>query len=209
MDTTGVGPGKDNLDGWRAAARDYLRVHFKGEPELGDGVVFPKSPLHDDGAVAIFPFKAAKDEGRLESYYVVVGETEPNYYQAYDLDPEQAYSLHLGTRFMLVMGVAIVTWSGADGYDPAQNAREIAARVAPEGRIDDVQLTAMFAVDGELHAVMRVNLDGQAIYVMGRDAPWGFSTRTDLPAQVAYRLHIGHVLRAEPDPEQPRPSSNH
>jgi len=37
--------------------------------------------------------------------------------------------------------------------------------------------------------------------IMGRDAPFGFSMRTDLAPQVVFRLHLGRVLRLEPDPD--------
>jgi hypothetical protein len=194
---------------WRVLAREFLKTHFDGEPEFGEGTVFPRSPLADEGAVVIFPFKAAKGGQRVESYFVAVGETEPNYYPAYELNPEQAFCLHLGTRFMLVMGVASVQVTPEDGYDPVRNAAEIVSRVLPESRIEAAQVAAMFDVNGEMHAVLRATLEDKEVYIMGRDAPWGFSDRTDLPAPVAYRLHLGHVLLVEPDPEQPLPPAAH
>jgi hypothetical protein len=110
---------------------------------------------------------------------------------------------------MLVMAVATVVVTPEDGYDAETNAREIVGKIGPDTTVERVTLMATFDVDGEKHAVLRAVLGGRDIYIMGRDAPWGFSDRTDLPPHVAYRLHIGQVLRAEPDPDQAHPTAQH
>jgi len=85
----------------------------------------------------------------------------------------------------------------APPYDFTADARAMVNRVAPESSLEDVSVAATFDVEGQLHAVLRVRLAGNIIYLFARDAPPGFSRRTDLPPHVAYRLHLGIVLRQE------------
>lgn len=209
MDTSATPPNDANLDDWRARALSYVRGQF-GEtaPEaLREHRLFPMSPLDGDGATLIFRFEADRSGQGAMPYYVVVGQTETNYYDGTNLDFDEAFSLHLGTRFMLVLGVAQVKDEpevmGPDDkpYDIERDARLIVNRVAPDAPIRDVTLAALFDVAGQRHAVIRASVSNQDVYIMGRDAPLGFSQRTDLPAPMAYRLHIGGVLRKEPNPE--------
>lgn len=202
-------PNNDNIHEWRNYALDYLSAELReaAPSTLTNPVLFPRSPLEDEGPSVVFEFRADRSGRGEERYFVVVGQTEPNYYLADDLDAEQAFELHLGTRFMLVMGVAQVDGTSQLGheaaqYDPVKDAREIVDRVAPNQPIDELEVAVTFDVDGQLHAVIRGRIAGEPIYIMGRDAPPGFSRRVDLPPQVAYRLHIGHVLRMEPDEPQ-------
>lgn len=243
MHTPKEPPNEQNVDEWRGCALAYLAEAF-GEAapaRLENPVVFPRSPLEGEGATAAFEFTADRGGRGPERYYVFVGRTEPNYYPAYDLSAEEAFELHLGTRFMLVMGVAQVDGIeagegepepaeacdaaiGATGgspardgtgsklpvapveetnpmpdqpYDPVQDARRIVDRVAPERPVSEVAVAATFDVDGQRHAVLRCRVGNEPVYVFGRDAPQGFSRRTNLPPHVAYRMHIGHVLRRE------------
>jgi hypothetical protein len=192
-------PCEHNLAPWREYALSYLRGQL-GEAApaaLGAATLFTHCPLEGEGPVILFGFEADRGGGR-EPYYVAVGRTEPNYYPAYGLDADDAYSLHLGTRFMLVMGVAQRPERAGDAYDAAGDARAIAVRVAGDRPVEDVRVAATFDVDGQLHSVLRARLAGEEVYIMGRDAPPGFSRRTDLPPQVVYRLHLGVVLRREP-----------
>lgn len=202
-------PNESNLNTWRDAALAYVREHFgaAAPSTLGDHQLFEWSPLEGEGATVIFRFEADRSGNGVQSYYVVVGETEPNYYDGKNLDFDEAYSLHLGTRFMLVLGIGQVTDEpeslGPDDkpYDLERDARLIVDRVSPQAPIRNVSLAALFDVGGERHAVIRAQVADQDVYIMGRDAPLGFSLRTDLPAPLAYRLHIGGVLRKEPRPE--------
>ncbi len=196
-----VPPDRKSWSAWRDYALEYLRSQLgQAAPmELGEPAFLERSPLAGEGPLVVFPFRAALDGRHLEEYRVVVGCTEPNYYPAYNLSPEETLDLHLGTRFMLVLGVAQYRRAD-DAYDPMQDAQSIVARVAPGRPIEDLSIAAAFAVDEQVHTVLRCRIDGTPVYIMARDAPWGFCERADLPPQVAYRLHLGQVLRREPSP---------
>jgi len=194
-------PDRESLPAWRDHALEYLRSQLGGAApsELGEPAFLERSPLAGEGAMVVFPFRAAVDGRHEEEYRVVVGRTEPNYYPGYNLSLEETFDLHLGTRFMLVLGVAQYRCAD-DSYDPLEDARSIVARVAPGRPIEDLDIAAAFAVDDQVHTVLRCRIDGTPVYIMARDAPLGFNERTDLPPQVAYRLHLGQVLRREPNP---------
>lgn len=210
MDPPAEPPAPETLDAWRSYALDFLRGHFRehAPAAVGPASLFARSPLEAEGAAVVFPFSSARGQRGEQPYYVVVGHTEPNYYPAHGLSAEEAYCLHLGTRFMLVMGVAQVpavpaAESSATDYDPQRDARMIVDRVAPDRTLSDVAVAATFDVGGQMHAVLRCAIDGQPVYVFGRDAPNGFSSRVDLAPQVVFRIHLGRVLMAEPDPSGP------
>ncbi len=214
MQTPETPPNEQNVDDWRGYALAYLSeaVRAAAPAQLENPVVFPRSPLEGEGATAAFEFTAERGGRGPERYYVFVGRTEPNYYPAYDLSVEEAFELHLGTRFMLVMGVAQVDGieSAAVGagaaakYNAMEDARRIVDRVAPGQAISDLSVAATFDVDGKRHAVLRCRIGGEPVYVFGRDGPHGFSRRVNLPPHAAYRMHIGHVLRREAEPEGER-----
>ncbi len=195
-------PNDGNMDEWGELALAYLREQMGGTAPTrhGEPTLFPTSPLEGEGSAVVFPFTADRAGHGAEAYYVVVGRTESNYYPGYGLEAEEAYCLHLGTRFMLVMGVAQASEGTGGAYDAYADARAIADRVAPDKPLEQVRVLAMFDVDEQFHAVLRCRLAGEELYLMGRDAPPGFLRRVDLPPQVVYRLHIGHVLRNEADP---------
>lgn len=206
MDRPELPPSEPTLQPWRAFALAFLRAELRdaAPAQLAGGVIYPASPLDGEGAVAIFEFQTTRAGESAARYAVVVGETEPNYYAVHDLTPEEIFELHLGTRFMLVLGVsqipADIALSDAD-YDLNRDAMEIARRATNHPVLEDLALAAMFSVEDQKHAVIKAQLNGNAVYIMGRDAPLGFSTRRDLAAHIAYRLHIGHVLRREAMPE--------
>lgn len=200
-------PADPNLDQWETYALAYLceQLREAAPKALSKAVLFPHSPLEGEGAVVAYEFTSKRAGPEEQRYFVVVGKTEPNYYPAHNLPVEDAFDLHLGTRFMLVMGVARVDEADAPreveaAYDPVADARSIVDRVAPDAPIEEVTVAATFDVGGELHAVLGARVAGEQVYIMARDAPPGFSRRVDLPVQVVYRLHIGHVLRTEPTP---------
>lgn len=209
MSTTPPPPAAENLDWWQDHALDFLRDHFREATPttLGEHQLFPTSPLDGDGATFIFRFSADRSGKGLENYIVAVGQTEPNYYADEGYEFEDAFDLHLGTRFMLVLGVAqvhepdIITGPDDKPYDVEKDARHIVNRVSPDARLDKIELAALFDVAGQYFAVIRLLLDGQPVYVMGRDAPFGFSNRADLAPQVVLRLHLGRALQLEPDPD--------
>ncbi len=197
-------PSADSLDAWRDYALEYLRQQLaEAAPgQLGPSAIFDRSPLEGEGATALFRFQTFRQKESREDCVVVVGRTAPNYYPDYGLNFDEAFELHLGTRFMLVMGVAQRSQPPSGEYDMQKDARLIVDKIAPGAAIDDLRLATAFDVDGRLHAVLRCRVAGQEVYIMAADAPHGFSRRADLPPQVAYRLHIGHVLRREPSPDQ-------
>jgi hypothetical protein len=202
MNTPIEPPTNRNLPIWQGYAIDYLREQLRDAApgELSNPRLFERSPLDGEGATAVFEFVADVGGRGTERHFVVVGQTEPNYYPAYGLDADEAFSLHLGTRFMLVMGVAQCDPNEPGHYDAAGDAKAIVERIAHGVTVEDVTVAAMFDVDGGRHAVLRCKLAGEPVYIFGGDAPPGFSRRVDLPHQVAYRLHLGHVLRREPAP---------
>ncbi len=200
-------PDAGNLDAWREFAMAYLRAQWPNDApsELETPTVFPRSPLEGEGAVVIYSFTSARAAaGGDPRMYVVVGATESNYYPNYGLPVDDAFSLHLGTRFMLVMGIGQHESDGGDSYDAEDDARRIVSRVSSTAPVEDVRIAAQFNVEGQIHAVLSARVAGRMVYIFGRDAPTGFVDRADLPAPVAYRLHLGRVLRAEPDPDAPR-----
>ncbi len=189
---------------------EYLRSELReaAPTELADPALYPLSPLEGESASVIFEFRTSRAGETPERYAVVVGETEPNYYAVGDLTPDEIFELHLGTRFMLVMGVSQIPPGQPDddsNYDVRKDAELIVQRAVTNARLEDVSIAAMFNVDGEKHAVIKALVNGRAVYIMGRDAPMGFSTRTEFAPHIAYRLHIGHVLRREADPEGDKP----
>ena len=195
-------PSEKNLPAWQAYALDYLREQLKdaAPSELTKPKLFERSPLEGEGATVVFEFTADIADRGAERHFVVVGQTEPNYYPAYGLDADETFSLHVGTRFMLVMGVAQCGPSEPGDYDAQADARAIVGRIAHEAAVEDVTIAATFDVEGEPHAVLRCKVAGESVYIFGRDAPPGFSRWTNLPPQVVYRLHLGSVLRREPAP---------
>lgn len=197
-------PDAANLADWSAYARSWLAERWgdHAPTELARGAVFQNSPLEGEGAVAVLPFRARRGTATEQDYFVVVGRTEPNYYPAFGLSVEEAYCLHLGTRFMLVLGVAQQSAVQTGEFDAAAEARMIVDRVQPGAAIDELTVAAAFDVEGQRHVVLRCRVAGKPVYILAGDAPMGFSTRVDLPPQVVYRVHLGHALRLEASPTE-------
>ncbi len=218
----------------------YLRQELGDRAPAAITVVasFGERPLEDEGPMTLFAFDLPPvggdcppyagsagnrgtpvDGGSTEAagaplrHYVVAGETQPNYFPAYGLDPDDAYSLHIGTRFMLEMQIGL-----ADPADEPPQAREavyaavrqVAAGVSAAGgtavpavpgatdaAAEDVSLAALFRVQGALYGVYRLRVAGEPVYFLGADSPPGFYRLTHLPPQVVLRLHLGKLIRAE------------
>ncbi|MFQ5806671.1 MAG: hypothetical protein ACE5I3_09495, partial [Phycisphaerae bacterium] len=129
-------------------------------------------------------------------HYVAVGETEPNFFPAYGLSPDDAYSFHVGTRFALEMGLQMVDASlEPPGARPLL--RAAVRSYAAGAKLEKEELAALFRCEEGLFAVYRLTLDGQDVYCMGADCPPGFYRMTAQPPQVALRLHLGKLIRAE------------
>lgn len=173
-------------------APDYLRLegHFSETPLEGEGRVWLFSfPLQVGAATAECGEQARK-------HYVAVGETTPNYFPAYDLGPNDAYSFHIGTRFMLTMEIQIVDSS----HEPpgARNALQaLLENYAQGAQVEEQELAALFRCEEAYFAVYRVRLNGAQYYCFGADCPSGFCAVAAHPPQMALRLHLGRLIREE------------
>lgn len=161
---------------------------------------FDEQPLEGEGRTLLFSFElpaAASIAARCTPqtrHYVAVGETEPNYFPAYELMVDDAYSFHIGTRFMLVMGVQLV--------DPTlappglrETMRRFVQHYARGATIRHEELAALFRSAEAYFAVYRLTLNDDDVYCMVGDCPPGFRRLAHYPPQVALRLHLGHAIR--------------
>ncbi len=187
------------IETWRAEALQYLREHLRerAPAQLGPHHIFDKSPLEGEGPVVLFEFTPAIEPRGPEQFFVAVGQTELNYYAAQDLSPDDMFALHLGTRFMLVLGVAIRPEPDSATFDLSKAVCDLVWSIRPEEPVTDVEWAAAFDVEGSLHGVARFRSGDQAAYAFIGDAPPGFSTRIDISPQVAYRIHLGRTLMEE------------
>ncbi len=183
----------------RVGALDYLGAQLgpHAPAELGAASFFDASVLEGEGRVAVFPFEASPGGGERGAYYVVIGQTEPNYYPRWTLTAEEQFRVHLGTRFMLVVGIAQASAAETGAYDPRADVERMAGQAAPGAAVEDVSVAAMFRAGEEMHAVCRCRIGGEDVYALTRDAPPGFYRRCELPPHVVYRLHLGTLLERE------------
>lgn len=188
------------------AARAYLREQLgdRAPANLIIRATFSETPLQGEGTASLFSFTLPQISaasicaapGDKSDHYVVAGETTPNYFPTYDLDPDDGYSLHIGTRFMLEIGIGRI----AEDHEPA-GARDAMRRAVqdalPNTAIENESLAGLFRGQEQTYAVYRLRLGGQDVYFMGGDCPPGFYRLTQWPPQVALRLHLGKLIRAE------------
>lgn len=184
----------------RESALDYLRqVLGDATPsslvEIGR---LKQSPLEGEGALTAFAFSAAVGGDETRQYVVVAGETEPNYYPAWNLSPDEYLRLHLGTRFMLVMQIAQVPHE--DTFAALQDMRGQLGGAVPGQPIEPLSAAAAFALDDQRHLVARCRIGAEPVYLLGGDLPLGIYRQVDLPPHVIYRLHLGTILCMESDP---------
>jgi hypothetical protein len=182
-------------------APDYVRL--EGE--------YDERPLDGEGRTFLFSFDLAPGPGMAECelspqqrrHYVAVGETEPNYFPSYGLHADDAYSFHVGTRFMLVMGVQRV-----DNTLEPPGARaaldRFVAGYAQGAAPGPIELAGLFRSDEDYFAVYRLEIAGRAYYCLGADCPPGFYPLTQHPPQTTLRLHLGKVIRSEAADERRR-----
>lgn len=189
-------------------AIEYLRGEL-GEraPEyLALAGEFDEAPLEGEGRTWLFEFDlgggptaaAACGAGAAVDprHYVAIGETTANYFPAYGLSADDAYSFHVGTRFMLGMELQRVDAS----FEPPGARAALHAllrQFAPGAAVEGEELAALFRCDGDYYAVYRVTVGSQAVYVFGADCPPGFCRLTQHPPQAALRLHLGALIRRE------------
>ncbi len=185
---------------WRSWALAYLRQELgpRAPHTLGPAAYFDASALDDDGPVVIFPFVTPVGDEQPE-HCVVVGRTVPNYYPRWTLTLDEAFRVHLGTRFMLVVGVAQAPDADRNSYDPAADLNSLVSQLYPGEKVENPAVAAMFKVGDELHAVCHSRNAGEDVYARTRACPPGFYRRTELPPHVVYRMHLGSLLLRERD----------
>jgi hypothetical protein len=184
-------------------AHEYLARQFGPDApvRLRPVAAFDEPSLEGEGAVTIFSFTASRGDNPPQAFYVFAGDTDPNYYPDWDLSPDDAYCLHLGTRFMLVLDVTQIPLTDL----PPMLEDDITASmatVAPGEAVEKFRPVIAFGLDGQRHAVCRLRLGGEDLYVLGGDLPLGIYRRTDLPPHVVYRLHLGKLIRMEAQQEE-------
>lgn len=186
-------------DAAEAAALAYLHAQLGSRaPQVVQAcATFDEAPLEGEGAVTVLAFDLKPEgPGANPRHYVVIGQTQPNYYPAYGLTPDEIYSLHIGTQFFLGVGVHVVEFAHEppDARDGVAHFVETCNPGVPRGPI---VLAGLFRGDGSFFAVYRLTVGDQEVYCFGADLPPAFSPLIDQPPQVALRLYLGRLLRAE------------
>lgn len=200
-----------NLDTWQQAAREYLAAQLqqRAPRRLQFLAAFEEQPLEGEGAVGVFEFEIAPSSAAGvcaasdTRHHVVVGQTEPNYSPAYGLDADDAYSLHIGTRFILAVGV-----QRFEPKDEPPALRDDVLRFIqgcnPHVEVQSIECELLLRCEEQWFAVYRVRLMGRDVRVVGGDLPTGFYDLADRPPQVALRLHLGKLIRMEAGPAKNR-----
>lgn len=163
---------------------------------------FCEAPLEGEGRTWLFTFPLQVGSGASacseseRTHYVAVGETTPNYFPAYDLAPNDAYSFHLGTRFLLTMAIQLVD-SALEPPGARAALRALIENYARGAHVEDETLAALFRCEEAYFAVYRARINGQPYYCFGADCPSGFYPLTNHAPQMALRLHLGRLVREE------------
>jgi len=182
-------------------ARRYLSQQLgrRAPTQLRFETLFDERPLENEGATALFSFhlEVGSTCGRQrQKHFVAVGQTEPNYFPAFQMDDDDAYSFHVGTRFMLTMRLGLV-----DAEMEPPGAREAMHRFvesyAAGLTLESEEVAALLRCDEACFAVYRLKLSGAAYYCLGADCPSGFYPVEQLAPQTVLRLHLGRVIRRE------------
>lgn len=190
------------------AARKYLSEQLgeRAPQSLALARVFEEQPLEGEGETALFSFELAPGPGVMATaetaaayepeHYVAAGQTEPNFFPAYGFDAEQAYSFHVGTRFMLGMNLQL---ADAELEPPGarEQMRKFVAAYAKDQSIEQEELAVLFRSDDASIGVYKLRLSGESYYCMGIDCPPGFYPVGTHPPQVPLRLHLGRLIRNE------------
>ena len=142
--------------------------------------------------------------GAALPHYVAVGGESPNYFPAYGLDAEDAFSLYIGTVFMLELGVTRAD-PASEPPGGAESVVGFAARQAPGLSVEQVRLDALFRTEDVYFGVYRATVGGRVTSCVGalpfdvgnQAATPAFYERVDLPAPVLLRLHLGRLIRQE------------
>jgi hypothetical protein len=200
------------LSVWQTAATDYLRTHLRDRTPASLQLigVFDEKPLDGEGRVAVFEFdlppaNATAACGADSRHVVAVGETEPNFYPGYGLAADDAYSLHVGTRFILGMGVEKLPVESEPPHF-RQHMQMFVRGCNPTAGVSDETCVLLLRCEDQQFAVYRVSINGRAVYYVGGDLPPGFYELTDHPPQLALRLHLGKLIRTEAAEPPPPPN---
>ncbi len=163
---------------------------------------FDEQPLDGEAAAMVFSFELELGGGgpcprERRKHYVVAGQTSPGYFPAYGWSSDEAYSVHVGTRFMLETRLHIVEPS----LEPPVAKVSLHAALRQFGNGAEPQseeLAALFRIDDEAYfAVYRVRVRDREYYAFGGDCPPGFYEMSDRPPQAVLRLHLGSLIRRE------------
>lgn len=183
-------------------ARAYLREQLgpRAPEVLTPAGTFDEQPLEGEGRTSLFAFELTGPGGDPSCaalrHYVAVGETSPNYYPTFGLSPDDAYSLHIGTRFMLEMKVQRIEGDAPDGAEESLR-RVIRDRLGGDATFGPSRLAGLFRCDESVFAVFRMTVNGTPIYSLGADLAPGFYELCQHPPQVVLRLHLGKLIRNE------------
>ncbi|MFO0838643.1 MAG: hypothetical protein U1D55_08930 [Phycisphaerae bacterium] len=190
-----------NIADCESKARQYLAEQLgrRAPKTVRFEQAFEESPLDGEGPTAILSFDLAPsvDCGMDADarHYVAVGDRS-NYFPSYGLSTDDAYSFHIGTRFALELEISRLD----DSFEPPTaraNLEVILNNYAPDADRDSIRVAGVFRCDEQYFVVYRVRAGGRDLYCFGADCPPGFSELVQHPPQVALRLHLGRLIRAE------------
>lgn len=189
---------------YKTAALAFLTQELgsRAPQSVGEPTPFDEQPLDGEGLSAVLSFDLPPANGVVcatdydPRHYVVVGETEPNYFPVYQFSPDEAYSVHLGTRFLLQMQARGLDLA-AEPEGSREQMRAFIKGATPNATLESDELVSLFQVTNQHFAVYRLSLNGETVYFVGLDCPPGFYRLIDLPPQVVLRLHLGQLVRLE------------
>lgn len=194
---------------YQSTALQFLNQELgdRSPQSVGEPTVYREEVLQGEGATAVLSFElpAANPQACTPDYdpqhYVVVGETIPTYFPAYQFSPDEAYSVHLGTRFLLYMQARGLDLA-AEPEGSRDQMRAFVKGATPSATLEDDELVTLFQVGEQHFGVYRVTLNGETVFFVGLDCPPGFYRMMDLPPQVVLRFHLGQLVRQEPDSDE-------
>jgi hypothetical protein len=195
---------------FESAAQAYLAAQLgpRAPRALSFAGLFDERPLEGEGRTALFTFRTESPPSCGDAqHYVVVGETEANYFPAYDLDADAAYSFHVGTRFMLVMGIQLVD-AALEPPGARQALLAMFSQHAPGAAVEIDELAALLRCEDEYFAVYRIRVDGEPYIFVGAECPPGvYPAAQDRPPQAVLRLHLGQLIRLEARTQRAAPGA--
>lgn len=195
---------------FEAQARDYVAAQLgpRAPAELRFEALFNEAPLETEGPTALYSFALPPANPQCHDHdprhYVLSGATSPNYFPAYGLGPDEAYSLHIGTIFMLELEIARVELDLAPP-NTLDSLSFFLEQLNPGTRIAEPRLVGLFRSSDTYFGVFSARIDERLLACVGalpldrgnQSATPGFYERADLPPQVLLRWHLGNLIRHE------------